>query len=266
MSEIARKRRVLVVVPTLGRRPGYLKETLTSIRSQQVESNIVIVCPIDDETSRDLAQAFECCTVTDPGNLPAAINAGVASAWQGEEFVSWLSDDDLLEDGSLEATSAMLDRDSSCVCAYGSCRYINEAGQTLWLNSAGRWADRILAWGPDLIPQPGMLVRSEAWQSTGGLNESYRFAFDLDLLLRLRKIGSLRDVGVTVSSFRWHADSLTVGDRTQSLNESQRAKRAALSPTARSVAWIWEGPVRLATRVAALQVSARARRIRSATE
>jgi len=266
VSESGRDRRVLVVVPTLGQRPAYLRETLTSIRTQKVPSNIVIVCPLEDQSSRHLAEEFECQTVPDPGSLPAAINAGVSSSWKGEDFITWLNDDDLLEPGSLEATSALLDRDPLCVCAYGSCRYIDEAGRALWLNSAGRWANRILSWGPDLIPQPGMLVRSEAWQWVGGLDESYRFAFDLDLLLRLRNLGSLRDVGVTVSSFRWHADSLTVGDRTQSLDESQRAKRSALSPSARRVSWIWEKPVRMATRLAAHQVSARARRVHSTTE
>ena len=96
------------------------------------------------------------------------------------------------------------------------------------------------------------------WKSVGGVDESYRFAFDLDLLLRLRKLGPLVDTGTIVSSFRWHADSLTVGDRTTNLQESERAKRAALSPNTRKMAWLWERPVRGATRIAAWEVSRRA--------
>ena len=257
--------RVLLVVATLGKRVEYLRETLMSIRAQSVPSTIVIVAPTDNREVKDLAEEFNCLLVPDPGSLPAAINAGVAQAWDGQEFVSWLNDDDLLEPGSLEATTKLLDTDPTCVCAYGACRYIDESGRELWVNRAGPWAERILSWGPDLIPQPGMLVRSEAWMKERGIDESYRFAFDLDLLLRLRQHGHLRDTGVTVSSFRWHADSLTVGDRTQSLDESQRAKRASLTPGARKVAWLWEKPVRGATRLAAGHVNRRARRAEART-
>lgn len=253
------------MVATLGKRVEYLRETLMSIRTQSVSSTIVIVAPTDNSEVEELAKEFDCLILPDPGNLPAAINAGVAQAWNGQDFVSWLNDDDLLEPGSLEATTRLLDAYPTCVCAYGACRYIDESGRELWVNRAGPWAERILSWGPDLIPQPGMLVRATAWREEGGVDESYRFAFDLDLLLRLRKHGQLRDTGVTVSSFRWHADSLTVGDRTQSLNESQRAKRASLSPTKRKMAWLWEKPVRGATRLAARQVSRRARRAASAS-
>ena len=256
--------RVLLVVATLGTRVEYLRQTLITIRTQGVPSRIVIVAPTDNRDVKNLAQEFDCLLVPDPGSLPAAINAGVTQAWDGHEFVSWLNDDDLLEPGSLEATTRLLDTDPTCVCAYGACRYIDESGRELWINRAGPWAERILSWGPDLIPQPGMLVRAEAWMKEKGIDESYRFAFDLDLLLRLRKHGHLRDTGVIVSSFRWHADSLTVGDRTRSLDESQRAKRATLGPTTRKVAWIWEKPVRGATRLAAGQVNRRARRASAA--
>jgi len=144
--------------------------------------------------------------------------------------------------------------------AFGSCRYIDGAGRELWVSKAGSWAPRVLLWGPDLIPQPGMLVRVEAWRQVGGLDESYRLAFDLDLLLRLRKHGRLVETPKIVSSFRWHADSLTVDDRSTNIAESERAKRAALSPTARRLAWIWEAPVRVATRAAANSVNRRAQK------
>ena len=45
--------------------------------------------------------------------------------------------------------------------------FLDDAGRPLWVSRAGRWAERILAWGPDLIPQPGMLVRRSAWDAVG---------------------------------------------------------------------------------------------------
>ena len=248
------------MVPTLGTRPEYLQRCLTSIANQEVAADIVIVAP-DQPDMLQVAKKFNVTHLTDPGSQTKAINLGVGAAQPHHEFVNWLGDDDLLEPGSLSTVIKALDMNAKAVAAYGACRYIDENDAELWISKAGPWANRILKWGPDLIPQPGMLVRTSTWKLVGGLDESFRFAFDLDLLLKLQKHGQLIDVGQVVSSFRWHADSLTVGDRSENLRESEIAKRRALSPATRKFAWLWERPVRGATRLAAKEVERRATRV-----
>lgn len=252
--------RVLLVVATLGRRREYLRQTLQSIRDQDVLSDIVIVAPLNAEGITQDSEMFQAKLVADPGSLTAAINLGVTAGLAGHDFVNWLNDDDYLEPGSLAATVSALDNDSRAVVAFGSCRYVDAIGNELWVSRAGAWAPRILSWGPDLIPQPGMLMRAETWRELKGLDTSYTMAFDLDLLLRARKVGALVNVGQIVSNFRWHADSLTVDDRSLNIAESERAKRDALSPSARKIAWMWEAPVRIATRVAVETVNRRAQK------
>ena len=260
MTSPADPAEVLIIVATLGRRPEFLRQTLESIRSQEITSDIVLVAPVDSEVAHSAARDFHAMFLPDPGNLPAAINLGAQEALKNHTYLNWLNDDDLLTPGSLAATTSTLHKNPHATVAFGACQYIDEAGQELWLSKAGSLATKILAWGPDLIPQPGMLIRADAWRRVGGLDTSYRLAFDLDLLLRLKRLGPLIDVGVTVSKFRWHADSLTVDDRATNIAESERAKRAALGPGARRFAWMWEGPVRVATRMAAREVQRRARR------
>ena len=252
---------VLLVVPTLGKRMRFLEQTLESIRSQEIAADSVLVSPSTDAELADLASQFNAQLIPDPGALPQAINEGVETGWKGHHFVGWLNDDDVLEPRSLRVTSDALKARPDAVVAFGSCRYVDTQGRELWVSSAGKWAPRVLGWGPDLIPQPGMLIRSKAWKAVGGLDTSYRLAFDLDLLLRLRKLGALVDVDCIVSSFRWHADSLTVDDRQTNIAESERAKRAQLGPTARKFSWLWEPPVRWATRAAVRQVNRRAQQL-----
>lgn len=249
---------MLIVVATLGRRPEYLPLTLRSIREQSVPADIVIVAPTGIAEVEEQAREVGATLLPDPGSLTAAINLGVEKGLTTHEYVNWLNDDDLLEPGSLAETTGILDEDPRAVVAFGSCRYIDQDGRELWISRAGAWAPRVLGWGPDLIPQPGMLVRSSAWRACGGLDESYRLAFDLDLLLRLREHGTLKATSAVVSSFRWHADSLTVDDRSTNIAESERAKRAQLGPVTRRLCWLWEAPVRVATRAAARSVNRRA--------
>ena len=255
---------VLIVIPTLGQRVDYLRQTLESIRNQQVKVDIMVVTPASALAARALAHEFNAKVIDDPGSLPAAINLGVAQADIPYRYVNWLGDDDLLTDQSLESTTEVLRANTSAVVAYGSCRYVNPQGKELWVSKAGKWADRILTWGPDLIPQPGMLIRKEAWDSVGGVDETLSHAFDLDLLLKLRAFGDFTAVATVVSCFRWHPDSLTVSDRNKSLNESEMVKRRYLSSRQHKLKWLWEQPVRAATRVAAQRLNKRAYRLSAA--
>ena len=254
--------RILIVVPTLGRRPRFLAETLQSIRNQSVLADVVIVAPRDAEDVRRHADLYGAQFVPDPGSLAKAINAGVRGRTKNYRYVNWLNDDDLLTPGSLAATSTMLDEHPEAVVAFGSCRYIDEHGRSLWVSNAGLWGPRILTWGPDLIPQPGMLIRTRAWEECGGLDESYHMAFDLDLLLRLKKLGKLLPTGSVVSEFRWHADSLTVDGRPANIAESERAKRAVMGPIARRLCWLWEPLVQIAIKAAVFRLNRRVQKVR----
>lgn len=252
------------MIPTLGQRVDYLRQALESIRNQSVIADITIVTPADAIEARALAKKFEAKVLDDPGSLPAAINLGAASAHSEHRYLNWLGDDDLLAPESLQVCVAALGAHPNSVLAYGACRYIDDSGRELWVSKAGKWADRILAWGPDLIPQPGMLIRKAAWNQVGGLDKSLSHAFDLDLLLKLRQLGDFTPVDWIVSCFRWHPDSLTVSDRSKSLNESEAIKRRYLSTRQRKFKWLWEQPVRVATRVAAKRLNKRAYRLSAA--
>ena len=253
--------RVALVIPTLGERPELMERALDSIRQQSMPVRVVIVAPPTSEAVADIARRWDATLLADPGGLVVSINAGIDECLSdsGVEFVGWLNDDDLLEPGSMSAVVASLDQDPRSVVAFGACRYIDADGNELFLSKAGKVAPFILPWGPDLIPQPGMLVRATAWREVGGLDPKYRLAFDLDLLLRLSKRGRLRYAGCIVSSFRWHPDSLTVEDRELNLQESQVAKRSALMPVVCAFAPLWELPVRVAIRQAAKRVNSRVR-------
>jgi GT2 family glycosyltransferase len=251
-----------MIVPTLGTRVDFLERNLQSIVTQSVHVDIVVVCPPDAKSARTLATRFDAQLLDDTGSLPGAINAGARLANESHEFVSWLGDDDMLAQDSLVTTTRMLDAHPQAVLAYGACQYINEHGELLWTSRAGAWAERILSWGPDLIPQPGKLVRTWAWQAVGGVDESLTMAFDLDLLLKLRSKGPFVHTRRVVSCFRWHGDSLTASNRSRNLDESEAVKRRYLTPEVRRVSWLWEKPVRWATTLAAQEVHRR-RRARS---
>lgn len=242
--------RVGIVVATLGRRPGYLKECLRSIRAAG-KAHILVVAPDTFNESGLLRDGLIDEYVQDPGSgLPAAIDLGIRRLPAEVEFANWLNDDDLLSVNSLDITSNALSSDSKSVMVFGGCDYIDSKGKTIWSNSSGWWAVPLMRFGPDLIPQPGALFRRSAFNKVGGLNRKFNWAFDFDLFISLSKLGRLKYLNTTLASFRWHPESLSVEHRLMSVNEASRVRISHLPMFLRPISALWEYPVRQATLIA----------------
>lgn len=251
---------ILVVLPTLGDRLQTLKETLESIDLQrkEVSLRLVLVAPTRSLEARALAEAFGAEIVDDPGiGISEAINAGLR-ARDGEEFYAWMGDDDLFRPHGLRRLLELFLHTPEAIVAYGGCDYIDEHGNILAQSKAGRFAQFLLSWGPDLIPHPGSMIRLDALESVGSFDTSLKYAMDLDAFLKLKKVGKFVSTTMPVSAFRWHPNSLTVASRKNSGAESEAVKAKYLPLWLRPISWIWVLPVRWASNFAAKRVSKRA--------
>jgi GT2 family glycosyltransferase len=242
----------------LGERPEYLEQCLRSIRAAG-DAYICLVSPKVLDYKQLLAQGLiDQLTPDSGGGLASAINAGIASLPETVEYVNWLGDDDLLKPGAIEVALDALATDSRVVAVYGACDYIDDSGAYIWTNKSGRWARHIIRFGPDLIPQPGALIRRSAFDSIGGLSNKFGWAFDFDMFIKLSEAGKLSYLPVTLASFRWHPDSLSVGQRRKSVAEASQVRKAHLPGLLRGISELWELPVRELTYRAGITVSRRA--------
>ncbi len=220
---------------------------------------LVVIAPVRAVAARELALNFGATVVDDPGTgISEAINVGI-SARSGEKFYAWIGDDDLFRPGGLAMLKGLLENNSDAVLAYGGCDYIDARGNILGRSRAGKLAQVILSWGPDLIPHPGSMIRLDDLEAVKLFDTSLKYAMDLDLFLRLRSRGRFVFTTIPVSAFRWHPDSLTVASRTNSSKESEMVKARYLNPWLRPVSFAWVLPVRWASSAAARSVSRRAR-------
>jgi GT2 family glycosyltransferase len=164
--------------------------------------------------------------VVDPGSgLSGAVNAGWRAFGERCDYWTWLGDDDTWVGGAAALAMGLLDRDRRASMVFGRCRYVTEDGRVLFEARPTRLAAWLLRWGPNLVPQPGSLYRAEAVRSVGLLDESLRFAMDLDLFLRLQDAGRLRYLPEVLATFRWHAGSTTVASTVDSEAEARRVRR-----------------------------------------
>jgi len=189
-----------VIVATLGERPS-LKATLISIAKQNIkELEIKIVCPqtnlekVQEITQECLPSNFE--LIHDAGKgLSAAINQGYEA--QGEfDYFCWLNDNN-----------------PNFYAAIGTLGYMRKDKSKIVRNRVTKLNILVTKIGPNVIPQPGSLVRRTAIGEARLLNEKYKYAMDLDMWLRIMKIGKIGIINETQAVMNWHQDSITVSNR-----------------------------------------------------
>lgn len=255
--------KVLVVLPTLGDRLAYLEETLRTIDAERarVDLTLVVVLPAGAVQARSIADAHQAVIVEDPRRgISEAINAGIRAA-TNEEYYAWIGDDDLFRPGALSQLRDLLEANPDAVVSYGGCDYIDPEGRLIGTSRAGRAAQWLLPWGPDLIPHPGSMIRLGALREVGLFDTSLKYVLDLDVFLKLRSRGRFVCTRRSVSAFRWHPSSLTVANRAAASAEAEAVKRRHLPQLLQPVSPVWHVPVKWAASVAARGVSRRAFRL-----
>jgi len=212
---------ISIVMPSLNQQ-RFIGEAIRSVFEQSVDGVELVVC---DGGSNDGTQS----TLADfalryPGRLrwssgpdagPAqAINRAVRESHA--RLVGWLNSDDLYVPGAIDRALDALRASPGTVMVYGEGEHVDEQGAPL-----GRY--------PTLPPstptgmfsegcficQPTAFFRRDVFLETGGLDESFRAAFDFEMWMRLfkRYPGGIGFVPELQARSRLHAGAITSRER-----------------------------------------------------
>jgi glycosyltransferase involved in cell wall biosynthesis len=106
------------------------------------------------------------------------------------ELLGWLNSDDVLEPGALAEVHDVFAADPDVVMVSGACLFIDADGKVI-----GAMATPPRSTYEDLVrtrlnpPQPSTFFRADAYRKVGGLDTSLDLAMDVDLWLKLAKVG-----------------------------------------------------------------------------
>ena len=240
--------RILIVIPTLGERLDTLNRTLRSIQDQtDVLVDTIIVTPTETPVLSAIADQYNANIIVHSGNISAAINAGFRQASETHKYANWIGDDDILRPNALALASALLEDNPSSVVAYGACDYIDRQGNHLFTRQPPLAAPVLLQFVPGLIKQETCLFRFSALRQLGYLDEKLKYTMDLDLLLRMRRIGSFVKTDQVLAGFCWHAGSLTIANRKTSLEEAQNVQCSHMRGLPSILSPLWKYPIKYLT-------------------
>lgn len=173
-----------------------------------------------DIINRHISRLSHAESTSDDGQSDA-IQRGFAKLFpEQNDIMCWLNSDDILMPGVLHYIGAYFAKNPDVDVVYGHRVVINEQDQEI-----GRWFlppyhNNTLKWF-DLVPQETMFWRSQSYQEIGGIDESFQFALDWDLLLRFEHVGcNIRRLPYFLGCFRAHSEQKTSA-KIQSVGEEE---------------------------------------------
>jgi GT2 family glycosyltransferase len=201
---------VTVAVPSLDQGP-YLEAALRSIFEQGVGVEVCVLDAGSTDGSLEVIRRWESRLLgwrshPDAGQA-AAINEGVARGTA--PYVCWLNSDDAFAEGGLARLLEALEREPSAPMAYGRVWNLFERNGKRSPVFVRPFSERLMA-QLNIVSQPGTLIRRDAWEAVGGLDESLHMAMDYDLWWRLyRRFGKPAFVDGFVAINREHGATKT---------------------------------------------------------
>jgi ADP-heptose:LPS heptosyltransferase len=141
------------------------------------------------------------------------------------DIMAWLNSDDLLAPGALRFVAEYFAAHPDVDAVYGHRIIIDNEGSEI-----GRWImprhnPATLEW-IDYVPQETLFWRKRAWDLVGGIDPSFQFALDWDLLARFQQAGRrIVRVPYFLGAFRVHAAQKTSQDiHTTGADEMRRIR------------------------------------------
>lgn len=202
---------VSVVTPSFNQ-ASYLEQTLRSVLDQEYPSlEYLVVDGASSDGSVDVIRKYAdqlawWMSEKDSGQ-GEAINKGLARA-KGE-ITAWLNSDDYYLPGAIAAASRIFEQDPDIALVYGDMLAVDEHGKTTNVLKYGQLSlEDLLCF--QIIGQPAVFFRRDAYEKAGGLDTSFHFLLDHHLWIRMAQQGKIVHVPQVWAAARYHAQAKNV--------------------------------------------------------
>jgi glycosyltransferase involved in cell wall biosynthesis len=206
--------RVTIVTPSF-QQGAFLEQTIRSVLDQQdVEIEYIVQDGGSTDNSLALIRRYAARlahweSIGDAGQADAVVRGFSHGKGRPDDLMMYLNSDDLLMEGAVRFVAEYCARHPEVDVVYGHRVLIDDDGREVgrWITPRPACSDLRLH---DFVPQETVFLRRRVWDRVGGIDTSFRFALDWDLLLRLSAAGArFARVPWFLGGFRLHSRQKT---------------------------------------------------------
>ncbi len=140
----------------------------------------------------------------DAGQADAIVKGFAKTTGGPDDLMAWINSDDFYLPGALAFVAEFFGRNPAVDVLYGHRIVVNEESKEIARWFLPKHDDEVLRLN-DFVPQETMFWRRRIWDKVGGLDTSFKFAMDWDLLLRFQAAGArIVRVPYFLACFRVH--------------------------------------------------------------
>ncbi len=195
----------------------YLRLAVESIQAQTFKDFELVA--VDDGSTDSSRAMLEVMAAADPRlkvfsrpntGIVGALNDGLAAA-RGE-FVARMDADDWSLPQRFDRQVAFLRLNPACVCVGSYFNYMDDRGALVKWNPRETEHEalerQLLAGDGGSLIHPAIMLRRDAVERVGGYRVEAQWLEDLDLYLRLARIGRLANLPEVLLHYRYHSQSV----------------------------------------------------------
>jgi glycosyltransferase involved in cell wall biosynthesis len=206
--------RISVVIPVLNG-GKFLEKCVLSIIEKKVTFEILIVDNgSTDETSmvsRKLTSKYSNIRylTSRPRDISTALNTGIKAATG--EFIARLDSDDLSTPNRLWKQVQYLREHPDCVMVGGRMEYIDFQGTELGVQENFKNGNITIQnfYSGNPVAHPSVMFRRKAFEAAGQYKSKWNKVEDLDLWIRLSRIGQIHNLDEIVTKYRRHSNQIS---------------------------------------------------------
>lgn len=204
----------------------YLNETLASVVSQTgIHLQIVVGDDGSTDESMEIAKVFSEIHPQHDWTFLSSKRMGMASNWNTciaaakADFVKVMGQDDILYPGILADQANLLSKHDNVSLVVSGCDILSRNGTRLFtrprrrkegIHSGPAVAQECLKQRANLIGEPvTAMTRKDQLKVLGGFSSEHRYYIDLELWLRLMKMGDLMAIIKPQCAFRIHKNAVS---------------------------------------------------------
>lgn len=205
---------VSIVTPSYNQ-ANFLEQTLRSVLEQDyARIEYLVVDGISNDGSVEIIRKY----ASRDGFTPSihwwvsekdsgqgeAINKGLSRATG--EIIAWLNSDDYYLSNAISSAVKMFQQNPDVVLVYGDMLAVDENGQTFNVLKYRQLSlEDLLCF--QIIGQPAVFFRREAYERTGGLDTTFHFLLDHHFWIRIAQHGKILHVPQTWAAARYHSQA-----------------------------------------------------------